>query len=98
MAHFAQIDENNKVIYVAVVDNEVLLGEGGPGDEETEANGIAFMKNLNGADTNWVQTSYNTYVDENGVSKHLGGKTPFRKRFASMGLKWYPDRQEFDLP
>ena len=98
MATFAQIDTDNNVIYITVVDNDVLLGDGGPGDEENEAYGISHLKNVFGADTNWVQTSCNTYIDENGVSQHQEGKTPFRKRFASMGLKWYPDRQEFDLP
>ena len=77
---------------------DVLLGDGGPGDEENEAYGISHLKNVFGADTNWVQTSCNTYIDENGVSQHQEGKTPFRKRYASDAMKWYPDRQEFDFP
>ena len=95
MATFAQIDSDNNVIYVTVVDNDVLLGDG---DEEIEANGISHLKGIFGADTNWVQTSCNTYVDEDGVSQHQEGKTPFRKRYASDAMKWYPDRQEFDFP
>ena len=98
MAHFSQIDSDNNVIHVTVVNNDILLGDGGPGDEETEAYGISHLKNLFGADKNWVQTSCNTYIDENGERQHLRGGTPFRKRYGAIGLKWYPDRQEFDLP
>ena len=53
MAHFAQIDSDNIVIQVIVVSNE---------DAPNEAAGIAFCKNLLGADTNWVQTSYNDNI------------------------------------
>jgi hypothetical protein len=56
MAHFAQLDENNKVINVIVVHNNELLDDDG---NESEAKGIAFCKDLFGSDTQWVQTSYN---------------------------------------
>ncbi len=55
MAHFAKLDANNVVEQVIVVNNAELM-EGG---EESEAKGIAFCKSLFGADTRWVQTSYN---------------------------------------
>jgi hypothetical protein len=55
MAHFAKLDANNVVEQVIVVNNNELM-EGG---EESEAKGIAFCKSLFGADTRWVQTSYN---------------------------------------
>jgi len=55
MAHFAQLDNNNKVTQVIVVANEELLDNG----VESEAKGIAFCKSLLGEDTKWVQTSYN---------------------------------------
>lgn len=67
MAHFAQLDENNKVINVIVVNNNDLLDENG---NESEAKGISFCKDLFGADTRWVQTSYNA---------------TFRKTFAAIG-------------
>lgn len=62
MAHFAQLDENNKVINVIVVNNNELLDDNGT---ESEAKGIAFCKDLFGSDTQWVQTSYNSNFRKN---------------------------------
>ena len=59
MAHFAQLDENNIVTNVIVVGNDDCLDADG---NEAEAIGIAFCKDLLGADTNWVQTSYNNNI------------------------------------
>ena len=56
MAHFAQLDENNKVIKVIVVGNDNLKGDNG---DEFEEIGISFCKKLFGEHTNWKQTSYN---------------------------------------
>ena len=53
MAHFAKLDENNKVIEVIVIHNNELLDNG----IESEAKGIEFCKSLFGG--NWIQTSYN---------------------------------------
>ena len=64
MAHFAQLDENNKVLQVIVVVNEELMENG----VESEAKGIAFCKTLLGEDTNWVQTSYNATIRKNYAS------------------------------
>jgi hypothetical protein len=55
MAHFAKI-ENNIVTKVIVVNNEVLENKEFP---ESEQIGIAFCKETFGADTEWLQTSYN---------------------------------------
>jgi hypothetical protein len=55
MAHFAQLDDNNKVTQVIVVANEELLFEG----VENETQGAIFCRSLFGNDTKWVQTSYN---------------------------------------
>lgn len=55
MAHFAEINQVNKVLRVIVVANEMLLDEHGV---ESEATGISFCKSLFGSETNWVQTSY----------------------------------------
>jgi hypothetical protein len=56
MAHFAKLDENNKVIEVIVVSNDDILDENG---EENEEIGIEFCKMIQGSNTNWKQTSYN---------------------------------------
>lgn len=55
MAHFAEIDDTNKVLRVIVISNEVI--ENAPA-LENESLGIEFCKSLYGQNTNWVQTSY----------------------------------------
>lgn len=69
MAHFAQLDGNNAVTQVIVVhNNELVASKQANVNEdgsisvvliESEDKGIAFCKSLFGADTKWVQTSYN---------------------------------------
>jgi len=69
MAHYAQLDENNVVTQVIVVhNNELVVSKQTTVNEdgsisttviESEDKGIDFCKSLFGADTNWVQTSYN---------------------------------------
>ena len=56
MAHFAQLDENDKVLQVIVVANKDTSDDKGVEKEEI---GIAFCKSLFGEDTKWIQTSYN---------------------------------------
>jgi hypothetical protein len=56
MAHFAQVDKNNKVIQVIVINNEDVDHLPFP---ESEPIGIAFCQSLFGSDTAWLQTSYN---------------------------------------
>ena len=70
MAHFCELDENNRVIRVLVVDNKDIKNEQGYEDEEI---GKAYLQGMYGADTKWVQTSYN--------SKFRGG-------FAGKGDEW----------
>lgn len=79
MAHFAQLDENNKVLQVIVVDNQVLQTETG----ESEALGIEFCKRLFGAETRWIQTSYNS---------------SFRKNYAGIGYTYMEDLDAFISP
>lgn len=55
MAQFAQLDENNMVVFVTVIDNDILNING----QEVEDAGISYLKNLLGENTHWVQTSYN---------------------------------------
>lgn len=76
MAHMAQLDENNKVLQVIVVANEELMEN----DVESENKGIAFCKTLLGANTNWVQTSYNAN---------------FRKNYAGIGFTYDEVRDAF---
>ena len=54
MAHFAKLDDNNKVIAVHVVNNDVITING----VESEQAGIDFLSELH-AHSNWKQTSYN---------------------------------------
>jgi hypothetical protein len=69
MAHFAEI-KDGIVCQVIVVNNLELLDENG---QEQESLGIAFCKSLYGADTEWVQTSYNNN---------------FRGKFAGLNETW----------
>lgn len=67
MAHFAELDANNVVLRVIVVGNDMTLDSQG---QESEQVGIAFCQSLFGADTRWVQTSYNGNIRKNyaGIS------------------------------
>lgn len=56
MAHFARLDENNKVIQIDVVANQVINNLPFP---ESEPLGIEFLKTIYGQDSKWVQTSIN---------------------------------------
>jgi hypothetical protein len=53
MAHYAEIDQDNKVIRVVVVANDVITT---PDGTEDEALGKVFLSDLLGG--TWVQTSY----------------------------------------
>ena len=79
MAHFARI-EDNIVREVIVINNEVLENKNFP---ESEPIGIAFCKSLYGADTNWLQTSYNNN---------------FRGTFAGSGDLYDPVLDIFTTP
>ena len=80
MAHFAKINSDNIVEQVIVVNNEVLHDDKGV---EQESIGVAFCQSLFGADTNWVQTSYNG---------------SFRGRYAGAGMTYDPIKDEFIAP
>lgn len=56
MAHFAKLDNENKVIEVIVISNQVMLDENG---QEQESLGVAFLKQHFGEDFNYIQCSYN---------------------------------------
>lgn len=56
MAHFAELDSNNKVISVIVVSNDEMVDENG---NEVEQMGIDYIHNILKKPNRWVQTSYN---------------------------------------
>jgi hypothetical protein len=64
MAHFAELNDNNKVIQVVVVNNNELLDESG---NESEQKGIDFCINLFSG--RWIQTSYNGNIRKNYAGK-----------------------------
>jgi len=59
MAHFAKLDDDNKVIEVNVVNNSAL----NPKNEEES--GIEFLTEWSGGYLNWKQTSYNATIRGN---------------------------------
>jgi len=71
MANFAKIINNNIVERLVAVSDDELIDENG---QENEVLGIAFLKELFGYDTEWVQTSYNNN---------------FRSKFACIELEMH---------
>ena len=59
MAHFAKLDDDNKVLEVHVVNNAVL------DSNNEEESGIEFLTNWSGGYSNWKQTSYNGNIRYN---------------------------------
>ena len=80
MAHFAKLDSDNTVIHVSVVDNWNITD--GSGNESEEV-GVAYLKSIHGADTNWKQTSYNGNL---------------RKNYAGIGMTYDAGRDAFISP
>jgi hypothetical protein len=79
MAHFAELTDNI-VTRVIVVSNNVLKDNQG---NEQELLGIDFCKSIYGANTEWVQTSYNSN---------------FRYNFAGNGYTYDETRDAFISP
>lgn len=61
MAHFAQLDDDNKVTQVIMINDAELLDETG---QESEAQGIAFCQTLFPG-TRWMRTSYDAAFRKN---------------------------------
>jgi hypothetical protein len=80
MAHYAQLNESNIVTQVIVVSNDDCTDSNGV---EVEEIGIAFCKNLLGAETNWKQTSYNNNI---------------RVRYAVIGYSYNEELDAFVAP
>lgn len=83
MAHFAQIDNNGIVLRVLVIPDH---------QEHRGSDYLRYDLNL-GANTQWVQTSYNTI---GGV--HTNGGFPLRKNYAGIGYKYDLNRDAFIPP
>jgi hypothetical protein len=80
MAHFAELDSSNVVLRVLVVSNDDITDEAG---QEQEQLGVTFLQQLFGADTRWVQTSYNAN---------------FRGKYAGIGDTFDPVQDIFTSP
>jgi len=55
MAHFAEINNNNKVLRVIVIENNDITVDG----KESEQAGKDFIANVLKLEGTWLQTSYN---------------------------------------
>jgi hypothetical protein len=79
MAHFAELDQDNKVMRVVVACNNDIANNGGELSEQA-ANHFATVAKHSFGGVKWVQTSYNDN---------------FRKRFASTGATYDPVNDVF---
>ena len=81
MAHFAKLDENNKVLSVINVGNDVVAYNGDPAGE------TYCTKLLGGT---WKQTSYNTrngvHYDPNSWTPSADQSEAFRWNYAGIGM------------
>ena len=97
MAHFAKIDENNKVIEVLVVNNSDCGNLEFP---ESEIVGQTFLNSI-GLTGSWKQTSYNSSFRKNYAGM---GYTYDESRNAFIPVKPYPsyilneDTCQWDAP
>jgi len=82
MAHFAELDENNKVIRVVVGCNQDIANNGGELSEQA-ANHFAKVCPLSINGVKWVQTSYNNN---------------FRKKYAATGDTYDLIKDKFIAP
>lgn len=73
MAHFAQLDDGVVVQVISVAN----------ADAPDEATGIAYCRSLFGADTQWLQCSYNANM---------------RKQFAGVGFTYDTEADVFVAP
>jgi len=82
MAHFAELDNNNKVLRVLVFDNVDVDAHGGD-QSETAATFCETIVPFSTDGIKWVQTSYNNN---------------FRKQYASMGFIYDSTKDKFIAP
>lgn len=55
MPHYAELNENNEVIYVTYMSDDIITDENG---NEVEQLGIDHLHLHNGRDRRWIRTSY----------------------------------------
>ena len=82
MAHFAELDKDNKVLKILVFDNNDVEANGGDQSEQA----AEYIKSSFGTSKDgvkWVQTSYNDN---------------FRKQYAGMGFTYNPTADVFIAP
>ena len=91
MAHFAELDINNKVLRIVVVSNEDVDANGGDLHADAETFVASIVPHSTGG-TAWKQTSYNTYQGD-----HKLGGTPFRGNYAQKGMAYDATNNIFKL-
>jgi hypothetical protein len=79
MAHFAEIDLNNKVLRVVVACNQDIANNGGEQSEQA-AEHFKTVCRLSEKGVKWVQTSYNNN---------------FRKQYAGIGYSFDSTKNKF---
>ena len=90
MAHFAKINEDNKVIGVLTLNNSDMLNADGVEDESV---GQQYLERHNNWPAQmWIQTSYNT--SQNTHSSGDNSKA-FRGNYAGIGYEWDEDNNIF---
>jgi len=82
MAHFAELDINNKVLRVNVACNQDIANNGGEQSEQA-AEHFKTVSPLSSNGVKWVQTSYNNN---------------FRKQFACIGFIYDANKDKFIAP
>jgi hypothetical protein len=82
MAHFAELDSNNKVLRVVVGCNQDIANNGGEQSEQA-AEHFKTVCPLSENGIKWVQTSYNNN---------------FRKCYAGIGFYYDPIKDKFITP
>jgi hypothetical protein len=82
MAHFAELDENNKVLRVVVISNTDVDSNGGNLHADAETFVASIVPHLTEG-TSWKQTSYNNN---------------FRKQYAGEGYSYDASKDKFISP
>tara|TARA_R110002020_G_scaffold3405_5_gene15247 strand:- start:2944 stop:3387 length:444 start_codon:yes stop_codon:yes gene_type:complete len=88
MAHFAKINDENKVLSVTTLDDKDMKNDEGV---EVESIGQQYLETHNNWPAQmWIQTSYNT-----AANVHKEGGTPLRGNYAGIGYEWDATNQIF---
>lgn len=82
MAHFAELDSNNKVLRVVVACNQDIANNGGEQSKQAEEH-FKIKNPLSENGVRWIQTSYNNN---------------FRKQYAGIGFIYDQIKDKFISP